>query len=128
MNTENSSKKIYFTPHPTAEYIHFTQDAEHGSISPKEKKYLRALAQKVAEISANPQQEEKRNLWYRHNKLEKVRPMVLVFPEGSWIEIIDESQLEVQNPYWKEWEWYFKHLIYNYLYFSYMLLTVKVLI
>jgi hypothetical protein len=74
---------------------------------------LRNLAKKVAEIAAEPTQEKKRKLWYAHNQLEKNRPLVLVFPEDSWDEIISEDQLEVKSTFWKQWEWYLRHLIYR---------------
>lgn len=100
--------------YPTAGYIaDFSAGALPGGLRSCERTYLRDLARKVAEIAAEPGQEEKRNLWYRHNNLEKVRPMLLVFPEDSWVEIIGEDKLSVEDPFWRQWEWYLKHLIYR---------------
>ena len=100
--------------HPTAGYIlNVAQDAEPGSLSDIERDQLRSLARRVVEIASDPKQEEKRALWYRHNRLEKIRPMLLVFPEDSWAEIINEDQLELAHPFWRQWEWYLKHLIYR---------------
>jgi len=45
---------------------------------------VRDLATRVAEIAALPEMAEKRALWKRHNSLQSTRPLVLVFPEGSW--------------------------------------------
>ena len=45
------------------------------------------LAKRIAEIADSPEMVEKRAMWVRHNKLERVRPMVLVFPEGAWREL-----------------------------------------
>jgi len=99
---------------PTAGYIYnVAPGAEPGPRSEAERQYLRRLAEQVAEIAAEPWQEEKRNLWYRHNGLEPVRPMLLVFPEDSWEEIIGEDQLEVEPRFWRQWEWYLKHLLYR---------------
>ena len=99
---------------PTAGYIlDVSRGAEPGPLSKEEREFLHSLAKKVLEIANNPKQEEKRNLWYRHNRLEKVRPLLLVFPEDSWTEIIEENQLTVSHPYWRQWEWYLKHLIYR---------------
>ena len=82
--------------YPTAGYIHsVAKGAGLGPLSDKDKDHLRRLAGIVAEIAAEPQQEEKRKLWYRHNSLEKVRPMLLVFPEDSWEEIIGEDQINL---------------------------------
>ncbi|MGE5557277.1 MAG: hypothetical protein ACM3WV_01555 [Bacillota bacterium] len=52
-------------------------------------KVLHELAKKVAEAAALPEQEKKRQMWYKHNALQRVRPMILVFPEGSWKEICE---------------------------------------
>ncbi|HUV38719.1 MAG TPA: hypothetical protein VMY39_03855, partial [Planctomycetota bacterium] len=54
---------------------------------------LRDLAKRVAEIVALPVQAERRALWKRHNALERVRPMILVFPEGSWRELLPDTSL-----------------------------------
>lgn len=99
---------------PTAGYIpDFSEGTEPGPLSNKEREYLRSLAGKVSEIANKPKQEEKRNLWYRLNRLERVRPLLLVGPEDGWLEIIGKDQLTVNHPYWRQWEWYFKHLIYR---------------
>jgi hypothetical protein len=36
---------------------------------------------------------ERRELWLRHNRLDPVRPMILVFPEGAWRELLPEEAL-----------------------------------
>jgi hypothetical protein len=82
-------------------------------LSAAERERLRDLARQVAEIAAQPQQEEKRELWYRHNRLEQVRPLLLVFPEDSWAEVLPEEQLELSDPCWRQWEWYLSCLIYR---------------
>jgi len=74
---------------------------------------LRLLGEQVARIAADPWQDEKRELWHRHNRLEKVRPMVLVFPEDAWVEVIGAEHLQVVEPFWRRLEWYLLHLIYR---------------
>ncbi len=54
---------------------------------------LRALAMRVAEIAAQPVMAERRAEWRRHNSLRPGRPMVLVFPEGSWRELLPDEAL-----------------------------------
>ena len=54
---------------------------------------IRDLARRVAEVASRPEQREKIDLWTRKNSLEHVRPMVLIFPEGSWEEVM------------ADWEW-----------------------
>jgi len=100
--------------HPTAGYIlDVARGAPPGPLPGSERERLRALAHRVAEIAAHPKQAEKRDLWYRHNRLEKVRPLVLVFAEDSWEEIITEDGLELTDPFWRQCEWYLRHLIYR---------------
>jgi hypothetical protein len=102
------------TLHPTAGYIlDVARGAEPGPLSLSERERLRSLARRVAEIAADPRQKVKRDLWYRHNRLEPVRPMLLVFPEDSWAEVLPESQLELSDPFWRQHEWYLKHIIYR---------------
>ena len=55
---------------------------------------LRDLAKRVADIAGLPIMAERRKLWKRHNSLRPARPMILVFPEGSWRELIPEASLE----------------------------------
>jgi hypothetical protein len=62
-------------------------------ISAPDRKRLRDLAKKVAEIAALPVMGERRQLWKKHNSLQRVRPMVLVFPEGAWRELLPDSAL-----------------------------------
>ncbi len=99
---------------PNAGYIpDLSYGSDPGLLSESERNYLRMLATKVLEISSDTNQEAKRNLWYQHNKLKSKKPMLLVFPEDSWIEIIGENDLTLKDPFWKQWEWYLKHLIYR---------------
>ncbi len=101
--------------HPTAGYIpNLDKNSQPGAVSREEKEYLRDLACKLAEIASDNSQNKKRDLWYRHNSLEKTRPLSLVFPEDAWFEMIDVEQLKVKDLFWRQWEWYFKHLIYRY--------------
>ena len=104
----------FLTLHPTAGYIpDIARGAEPGPLLPKEREILLRLAHRYFEIAADPKQKVKRDLWYRHNRLEQVRPMLLVFPEDAWGEIFPESQLELRDPFWRQQEWYFKHIIYR---------------
>jgi len=53
----------------------------------KDETILRDLAKEYAEIAAKPVQDERRDLWRRHNSLERTRPLVLVMPAGrAWNE------------------------------------------
>jgi hypothetical protein len=48
---------------------------------------LRVLASQVAELAGLPVMSERRRLWKQHNRLQPTRPLILVFPEGSWEEL-----------------------------------------
>jgi hypothetical protein len=58
------------------------------SLSTPDRTYLCDLATRVAEIAADPYNEERRNWWFSHNDLKPVRPLNLAFPEGSWRELM----------------------------------------
>lgn len=64
----------------------------------KDRTILRDLAAEVADIAALPVQEERRRLWKAHNSLKPERPMVLLFPEGGWVEIMPDSTLQCEEP------------------------------
>ena len=58
---------------------------------------LRDLAKQVADIADLPIMAERREAWKKHNSLQPVRPMVLIFPEGSWRELLPDSALECRE-------------------------------
>ncbi|MBN1808304.1 MAG: hypothetical protein JW909_04495 [Planctomycetes bacterium] len=58
---------------------------------------IRELARRVADIASRPVMRERIALWKRHNSLRPARPMVLVFPEGSWRELLPPSALECRD-------------------------------
>ena len=74
-------------------------------ITSAERDRLRALASRVADISATPENDGKRREWYRHNALDAGRPMVLVYPEGSWEELLPASVLECTDETAREVEY-----------------------
>src|ERR1035437_9487810 len=61
-------------------------------IDPDEKDVLRALAERVAALAALPIMKEKRELWRRHNRLEKTRPGIFFDPENGWEEKTEERR------------------------------------
>ena len=104
----------HLTFDPTAGFILNVADgAAPGALAGHEREHLRELARRVAEIAADPGQAQKRELWYRHTALENVRPPVLLFLEDSWLEVLPTSALEVADPFWGQWEWYLRHLVYR---------------
>lgn len=73
-------------------------------ITTKERKILRQLAGQVAELAARPIEQEKRELWYRHNALETTRPVIFCDPENGWWEILPADQLECESDLTRWWE------------------------
>ena len=82
-------------------------------MSPSDRTMLRDLAKRVAEIAALPVMAERREMWRRHNSLQRVRPMVLVFPEGSWQELLPQSVLECEDEQTRRIEWTLRSRIYT---------------
>ena len=66
-------------------------------IGTKDRQILRDLAKRVQAIAALPIMAQRRAMWKRHNALERVRPMVLIFPEGSWRELQPELALKCEG-------------------------------
>jgi hypothetical protein len=79
--------------------------ASGPTISSADREILRRLAATVAELAAQPVQQTKRDLWYRHNALEATRPLVLCFPENAWGEIITPADLACEGAIAREWEY-----------------------
>ncbi|TET43362.1 hypothetical protein E3J59_06530, partial [Candidatus Aerophobetes bacterium] len=70
----------------------------------KDQEILRRLAGQVAQLAARPIENEKRDLWFRHNTLEVTRPLIFCDPENGWNEIITEAQMQCQGELAREWE------------------------
>jgi len=73
-------------------------------VSEKDKKVLRELAKRVAELAARPVEEEKKQLWYKLNSLEETRPVIFCDPELGWNEIIKDSDLKCEGDLARMWE------------------------
>jgi hypothetical protein len=68
---------------------------------------LRQLAMQVSDISRKASQEEKRNLWRRHNSLAHTRPLIYVMT-GSWdagaTELVSRSDILCEDPIYRDIE------------------------
>lgn len=83
-------------------------------IDPTSKITLRDLAKKVDEISQHPINNENNKLWRSLNSLKKTRPLVLCStPTETWPEIIPESILVCEDPFYKEYEMELRKRIYR---------------
>jgi hypothetical protein len=70
----------------------------------KDCEVLRRLAVQLAELAARPVENEKRQLWYKHNALEATRPVIFCDPENGWTEIIPARSLECSHNLARQWE------------------------
>jgi hypothetical protein len=66
----------------------------------------------VAELASTPEMAERRKLWKRHNSLKSGRPMILIFPEGAWRELLPDSSLRCTDSWARSVEWNLRHRIY----------------
>ncbi len=82
------------------------------SIGTSDRKILRDLAKQVRDIAALPVMEERRQLWRRHNALRPLRPMILVFPEGGWGELITDRDMRCSGERARGIEWNLRTRIY----------------
>ncbi len=87
-------------------------------ISTQDRAILRDLAERVAEIAALPIQAERRELWKKHNSLQPTRPMILIFPEGSWQELLPDASLRCEGKEARRIEWDLRHRIYKHEHFQ----------
>ncbi len=60
----------------------------------KDIQVLRALAERYAEVAAHPIQQERRDLWMRHNSLQPTRPLITV--QFNWWNVWFDQYLEDQ--------------------------------
>ena len=84
--------------------IHTGFTPEDVFVSRDDREVLRRLAAEVAEIASSPRMADTRDLWRRHNMLERTRPVVFCDPENGWNEIITESQIDCQGKLARRWE------------------------
>jgi hypothetical protein len=88
------------------------------TISPSDRAVLRRLAARVAEIATQPTMDARRRAWVEHNSLRSLRPMMLVFPEGSWNELLPDSSLACQGEFARSVEAQLRMRIYTYVHFQ----------
>jgi hypothetical protein len=83
----------------------------------KDRQILRDLAKRVAEIAADPVMAKRRQRWAEHNSLHKMRPMMLIFPEGAWVELIPKKSLTCEAEHARSIELRLRQTIYTYAHF-----------
>ena len=88
------------------------------SISTEDRNRLRELAKQVAEIGSLPVQQQRIELWKKHNSLQPVRPMILVFPEGSWGELLPRDTMQCESRHARGIEWQLRSRLYYHEHFD----------
>ena len=79
---------------------------------------LRQLARQVADIADHPEMRRRENAWTEHNSLRSKHPMMLVFPEGSWAEILPDSVLKCRSADARGIEWQLRMRIHIFEHFK----------
>ncbi len=82
-------------------------------IHENERKVIRDLAKRLAELANQPIMEERRRLWYAHNDLKTDQPVLDCSPEGAWRVILPPSSLVCQDPALREIEWILRARIFR---------------
>jgi len=67
------------------------------TLSTADRTIIRDLARRVADVAALPIQRRRIAEWKRHNALKGPRPMILLFPEGAWRELLPDATLRCEN-------------------------------
>jgi len=78
----------------------------------KDVSILRELAKKYAELCARQIQDERRDLWRKHNSLKRTRPLVYVRWFAAANEII-EPHLECEDPFYRGHERFLREMIFQ---------------
>ena len=73
---------------------------------------LRDLAKQVKEIADNPIQEERRNLWRKHNSFNYGRPPIYV-RAFAFNEIFNINNLKCEDPLFRQYEYFFHEMIFR---------------
>src|SRR5659263_335018 len=86
---------------------------ENQKASIRDVKILRELANQVNEIAYLPIQRERKKLWSAMNSLKPERPLVAVYPERAWAELVTNSVLQCENELMREWEMILRRTIFH---------------
>ena len=78
--------------------------------NPKDIQILRDLAKQYVEIASKPIQDERRDLWRKHNSLVRTRPLIYMRAFACWNEM-PESKLQCEDPFHQQHERVFRQAI-----------------
>ena len=63
-------------------------------VSNKDRDIIYSLGSRVREIAELAEMRQRKERWYDHNALKAGRPLVLCFPEGAWVELLPDDELQ----------------------------------
>jgi hypothetical protein len=87
-------------------------------ISSHDRTILRDLAKEVVEITSRPEIAQRRQRWIEHNSLRSTEPMMLIFPEGAWEELLPASRMICEDSEARDIEWNLRSRIYTFNHFQ----------
>lgn len=87
-------------------------DYSNLEFSEQDRRVLRDLGMKVAEIASRPIMAERKQLWKDHNMLKGTRPLIFCDPENGWNEILPEKDFSCENSIARHWEGLLRKLIF----------------
>jgi hypothetical protein len=88
------------------------------TITPTDRTILRQLARQVAEAASDPVMQVRRQRWAAHNSLQSTRPMVLIFPEGAFDELLPFATMTCEGEFARQVEWDLRARLYKYHHFQ----------
>ena len=89
--------------------LHDTSARDGGQIDSEERRILRELAKRVAEVAALPIQAERARLWRALNRCRPERAMVL----AQTTCLVPEADLQCKEPLCRQWEWALRWKLYR---------------
>jgi len=84
------------------------------NVIPSDLNILRNLAKRIFEIANSPINIERRELWYKHNSLQKTRPLVLIESGLALNDLVTDSALKCQEGWARGFEIGFLRTIYHF--------------
>ena len=95
----------------TVSYIALVEKQEFA-VDACDKAVLRELAKKVAELAAQPLQQQKTQSWKDHHALKVTSPLIFCDPEDAWYELITADELMCSGNLARIWEFKLRKEIY----------------
>ena len=83
-----------------------------------DREIIRDLAKEVVDVARRPEIDQRRKAWIEHNSLRSTYPLMLVFPEGAWLEILPDAMLKCAADEARQIEWALRARLYTFRHFQ----------